>query len=186
LESVLGRVSEQRTGSRQCAGYSALKRNRAAALQDCNQGKARVAQGVTKAARVSIVHEEEPMTMRTAVLVALGALVSVCFAAPHSAPAQSVEPEVQSGSGQENPALTAAQRRAIYTAVSHDKSKMAKTPFAAAVGASVPPMIELYPLPDQVLAQNRAANFYEYTLVRDKVVLVDPTKMRVVEVIGPP
>jgi hypothetical protein len=143
------------------------------------------------AARVLIVHEEEPMTMRRAVLVALGALgmlVSICFAAPHSARAQSVEPEAQSGggAGQEQPALTAAQRRAIYAAVSNDKSKMAKTPFAAAVGASVPPMIELYPLPDQVLAQNRAANFYEYTLVRDKVVLVDPTKMRVVEVIGPP
>ncbi len=128
------------------------------------------------------------MTIRIAVLVALGTLVSVGFAAPHSAPAQTVEPDAQSGGGvgQEELALTAAQRHAIYAAVSNDKSKMAKTPFAAAVGAPVPPMIELYPLPDQVLAQNRAANFYEYTLVRDKVVLVDPTKMRVVEVIGPP
>ncbi len=87
---------------------------------------------------------------------------------------------------QEKPALTATQRRAIYAAVSADRSKKAKTPFAPAIGASVPPMIELYPLPDQVLAQNRAANFYEYTVVHDKVVLVDPTRMRVVEVIGPP
>jgi hypothetical protein len=135
------------------------------------------------------VHEEEPMKVRTAVLIALGVIVSVCSAAPYSAPAQTAEPGAQSdgiGGGQEKLVLTAAQRRAIYAAVSNDTSKKAKTPFAAAVGAAVPPMIELYPLPDQVLAQNRAANFYEYTMVRDKVVLVDPTKMRVVDVIGPP
>jgi hypothetical protein len=136
-----------------------------------------------------IAHEEEPMKVHTAVLVALGVIASVC--APYSAPAQTEEPGAQSGvqgvgGGQENPVLTASQRRAIYAAVSKDKSKKAKTPFAAAVGAAVPPMIELYPLPDEVLAQNQAANFYEYTMVRDKVVLVDPTKMRVVEVIGPP
>jgi hypothetical protein len=40
-------------------------------------------------------------------------------------------------------------------------------------------------LPDDVLAANPAAKFYKYTMVQDQVVLVDPTHMRVIDVIGP-
>jgi len=46
-------------------------------------------------------------------------------------------------------------------------------------------MIELYVLPDNILAQNPATKFYKYTMVQDRVVLVDPTNMRVIAVIGP-
>jgi hypothetical protein len=94
-------------------------------------------------------------------------------------------PPGASGAGQDL-ALTPAQRRAIYAAVVKDKSKTAPRPFAATVGAEVPPMIELYTLPDPVLAENQSAKYYEYTLLQDKVVLVDPTRMRVIDVIGPP
>jgi hypothetical protein len=55
----------------------------------------------------------------------------------------------------------------------------------AEIGAEVPPMIELNPLPDEAVADNPSAKFYEYTMVQDRVVLVDPTKMQVVDVIGP-
>ena len=82
--------------------------------------------------------------------------------------------------------LTAAQRSAIYQAVSIDKSKVAPIKFSAVVGADVPPMIQLYALPDDAVADNPAAKFYEYTVVQDEVVLVDPTKMRVIDIIGPP
>ena len=88
-------------------------------------------------------------------------------------------------SEQQKPPLTPVQRRVIYDSVAKDKSKTAKVHFAPAVGADVPPMIELYTLPDQVLAENHAAGSYEYTLEQDMVVLVDPTRMRVVDVIGP-
>ncbi len=37
-------------------------------------------------------------------------------------------------------------------------------------------MIELYALPDDALADIRAAKLYEYTMVEDKVVIVDPTQ----------
>jgi hypothetical protein len=47
-------------------------------------------------------------------------------------------------------------------------------------------MIELYMLPDDAIANVPAAKLYKYTMVENKVVLVDPTKMRVVDVIGPP
>ena len=59
--------------------------------------------------------------------------------------------------------LTPAQRSAIYDAVRKDKSKVAPSRFSTAVGAEVPAMIELYMLPDDILAQNPAAKFYKYT-----------------------
>jgi hypothetical protein len=38
-------------------------------------------------------------------------------------------------------------------------------------------------LPDATLAQIPAAKLYKYTLVNDQVVLVDPTTMRVVDIL---
>jgi hypothetical protein len=81
--------------------------------------------------------------------------------------------------------LTAAQRSAIYQAVSQDKSKMAPSRFPTTVGGEVPPMIELYMLPDDILANNPVTKLYKFTRVEDRVVLVDPTNMRVIAVIGP-
>ena len=82
--------------------------------------------------------------------------------------------------------LSQAQRTAIYDQVSKDKSKVAPKDFSPVIGADVPPMIELYTLPDDAVAGVPAAKLYKYTMVENKVVLVDPTKMRVVDVIGPP
>jgi Protein of unknown function (DUF1236) len=80
--------------------------------------------------------------------------------------------------------LTPVRRDAIFRAVGGDKSKRAPARFSPAVGVEVPPMIELYALPDDVTAANPAAKLYQYTIVQDQVVIVDPTRMRVVEVIG--
>ena len=82
--------------------------------------------------------------------------------------------------------LSSAQRAAIYQEVSKDKSKVAPKDFSPVIGADVPPMIELYMLPDDAIANVPAAKLYKYTMVENKVVLVDPTKMRVIDVIGPP
>ncbi len=81
--------------------------------------------------------------------------------------------------------LTPAQRSAIYQEVHQDKSKLAPSRFATNVGAEVPPMIELYMLPDDILAANPETKLYKYTRVGDRIVLVDPTNMRVIAVIGP-
>ena len=81
--------------------------------------------------------------------------------------------------------LTAAQRNAIYAAVSKDRSKVSPQRFPAVIGAEVPPMINLYALPDDIVAGIPAAKLYECTMVEDKVVVVDPTRMRVVDTIGP-
>ena len=81
--------------------------------------------------------------------------------------------------------LTAAQRSAIYAAVSKDRSKMSPQRFPAVIGAEVPPMINLYALPDDIVAGNPRPSSTNAPMVEDKVVLVDPTRMRVVDTIGP-
>jgi hypothetical protein len=125
------------------------------------------------------------MKVHIATLTAIAAFA--CSGALDAAQAQSSDTQTQTTTGSEQHALalTPAQRRAIYAAVSQDKSKAAKTNFSPTIGAEVPPMIELYTLPDQILAENHAAESYEYTLEQNKVVLVDPTRMRVIDVIGP-
>ena len=119
----------------------------------------------------------------------LGALAVVCGAIQQKAKAHGVDaggtPSALNGSGEQKLILTPAQRRAIYAAASKDKSKTAKIRFPPTIGADVPPMLELYALPDDAVAGNQTAKFFEYTIVQNKVVLVDPTRMRVVDVIGP-
>jgi hypothetical protein len=91
-----------------------------------------------------------------------------------------------SGAIEQKLILSSAQRQAIYEEVSKDKSKVAPKDFSPVIGGDVPPMIELYALPDDAVASVPAAKLYKYTMVENKVVVVDPTKMRVIDVIGPP
>ena len=93
--------------------------------------------------------------------------------------------QANDGATEQKLELTPAERSAIYATVSKDKSKAAPQPFSTAIGADVPPMIELYSLPDETIADNPAAKLYKYTMVENEVVLVDPTKMRIVDKIGP-
>jgi hypothetical protein len=91
-----------------------------------------------------------------------------------------------SGAIEQKLILSPAQRQAIYEEVSKDKSKVASKDFSPVIGGDVPPMIELYALPDDAIASVPAAKIYKYTIVENIVVVVDPTKMRVIDVIGPP
>ena len=81
--------------------------------------------------------------------------------------------------------LSAAQKSAIYEEVRKNRSKVAPIRFDAHPGAEVPPMIALYPLPDAILDNDPVTKLYQFTIEENQVVLVDPTKMRVVAVIGP-
>jgi hypothetical protein len=80
--------------------------------------------------------------------------------------------------------LTEAQKDTIAAAV-RKANKPVDTPpsFVASVGAPVPPAIELHILPDDALAQVPQAKAVKYTVMKDQLVLVDPTTMRVVELI---
>jgi len=130
------------------------------------------------------------MKNRLAVLAVIEATAFISSGGLHGASAQIADPgtappTLNSNSNDQKLVLTPAQRRAIYAAVSKDGRKAPQGRFPAEIGAEVPPMIELNPLPDEAVADNPTAKFYEYTMVQDRVVLVDPTKMRVIDVIGP-
>jgi hypothetical protein len=80
--------------------------------------------------------------------------------------------------------LSDAQRSAIAQAVRREnKAAEPSVSFVASVGAPVPPVIELYLLPDAILAEVPVAKRVKYTVVKNQVVLVDPTNMRVVDII---
>jgi hypothetical protein len=115
----------------------------------------------------------------------IGAAASITGALLAEAQSNSIDETVTSDAIAPKLKLTPAQRSAIYQEVRKDKSKVAPSRFATNVGAEVPPMIELYMLPDDILAANPATKLYKYTRVDDQIVLVDPTNMRVIAVIGP-
>ncbi len=80
--------------------------------------------------------------------------------------------------------LTAEQKGAIARAVKQ-LNRQVRVPegLSAQVGAELPPVLELYALPDTVLAEIPAAKLYKYTVIEDRVILVDPTNMRVVDIL---
>jgi len=84
-------------------------------------------------------------------------------------------------------ALTPAEKTAILNAVRQDSAKpeakmLPNSPVS--VGVQLPASIPLRILPDAALAQAPAAKTVQYTLIANQVVLVDPTNMRVVDIIS--
>jgi len=80
--------------------------------------------------------------------------------------------------------LSAQQRTAIYQTVTTDKVRTPPPPGTPTnVGAQIPATTELYALPESVTKESPSAKFYRYTIVDNRVVIVDPTNLKVVEVI---
>jgi hypothetical protein len=118
-----------------------------------------------------------------AVLVAFAGQSPAQLAAPGKEP-----PGVDARRGLIAPAaqlqLTPEQKTIIYDAVRPGDGRV-KAPgnVPVTVGAQVPPATELYFLPDSALATAPEAKSIKYTVAQNRVVLVDPTTMRVVDVI---
>jgi hypothetical protein len=132
-----------------------------------------------------VLHSEEGvMKLCIATIVLLTASVGIAAAqtsvpgtieTPSAPPLTTPSSQIQ---------LTPAQKTAILDAVKQDGKKVAAgAEFIASIGAPVPPQLELYILPDSALATVPAAKSVKYTTVQNQIVLVDPTTMRVVEII---
>jgi hypothetical protein len=124
----------------------------------------------------------------TLALAVLGTVGIAIAQAPSPAPrATPGAPGLNQGANTgEKVQLSAAQKTAIFIAVSKDKSKVASPPpanFRASIGAQVPASIELYALPPDALASAQAASNLRYTMANNEVVLVDPLNLRVVDII---
>jgi hypothetical protein len=119
--------------------------------------------------------------VRFSAVALLGLFLSVAPALAQSAgPDEAIQPN---GTVRQNLALTAGQRSAIYNIVIRQRAKPHADPMAIAVGAPVPPTIDLVDLPDQATANNPSAALLKYAMVHGDVVVVDPLAMRVVDVI---
>jgi hypothetical protein len=119
--------------------------------------------------------------VRFSAAVVLGLLFGVAPALAQSAgPDEAIQPD---GTLRQNVALTAGQRSAIYNIVIRQRAKPHADQISVAVGAPVPPTIDLVDLPDQATADNPSAALLKYAMVHGDVVVVDPVAMRVVDVI---
>jgi hypothetical protein len=117
-------------------------------------------------------------------LLALSALVDVSGLATAQAP-----PSVSLGAADPTAPLrlTATEKTAILDAVRQDTAKPnpnAPLNSPVSIGVQLPPSIALRILPDAALAQAPAAKTVQYTVIENRVVLVDPTNMRVVDIIN--
>ncbi len=122
---------------------------------------------------------------RLTAVALIGAAAAIAGALSAGAQSSSIDETVASNGLAPKLELTPAQRSAIYQELHKNNGKVAPSRFATNVGAEVPAMIELYMLPDDILAANPETKLYKYTRVDDQIVLVDPTNMRVIAVIGP-
>jgi hypothetical protein len=120
-------------------------------------------------------------TFRFSLLALLGLLFGMAPALAQSAgPDEAIQPN---GTVAQSLVLTAGQRSAIYNIVIRQRVKPHADQIFVAVGAPVPPTIDLVDLPDQATADNPSAALLKYAMVHGDVVVVDPVAMRVVDVI---
>jgi hypothetical protein len=123
--------------------------------------------------------------MRNILRLSAAALLGLSFGivpalAQSAGPDEAIQPN---GTVRQSLPLTAGQRSAIYNIVIRERAKPHADPVSVAVGAPVPPTIDLVDLPDQATANNPSAALLKYAMVHGDVVVVDPVAMRVVDVI---
>jgi hypothetical protein len=129
---------------------------------------------------------EEAIAMRSILKLSSFVLLGTVLCSANAL-AQSAGPDeaIQSnGSVTQNVTLTAAQRSAIFNAIFEQPIKPRSSQFAATVGAPVPPTVDLIDLPDNAFPDGPTSSGFKYVLAaNDIIVVVDPVRMRVVDVI---
>ena len=103
-----------------------------------------------------------------------------CAAAQTAVPDEAVRPN---GDVVQKLGLTSAQESAIYNAVIRQRVGIKSYEVPVAVGAAFPLTVELRELPDQAAADNPWADLLKYAMVENTVVVIDPIRMRVVDII---
>jgi hypothetical protein len=79
--------------------------------------------------------------------------------------------------------LSAAQRSAIYNAAVRQKVPTSSRGITPIVGTPVLPSVPLFDLPSAANLEAGGIGYLKYAMVEDNVVVVDPIRMRVVDVI---
>ena len=115
-----------------------------------------------------------------ALLMSVGVASAQSPTSPTAPAAKSQDSMKQSGSLQ----LNAQQKAAIFQSVTKEKVKSPPPAnLQVSVGAQIPASVELYPLPANIVSEVPATKTFKYTVAQNQVVIVDPTNMKVVEII---
>jgi hypothetical protein len=126
------------------------------------------------------------MTGRIALPISIVA-ASLTFAAnmPHAAAQAVGADEAHSAPARLAPhvALSPAQKRVIYAAVSRQRLRTSAADIPLSVGATVPRSAVLLTLPDEARSDDLSVQHLKYATVDDNVVLVDSISMRVIDII---
>lgn len=117
----------------------------------------------------------------TMMLAAPFAAASIMIATTGGAPAQTATQDAAAGP---RIALSDAQRHTIYQSVSRtQKNHAAPTGFRVSVGATLPPGVDVAPMPDTLVTLMPEAKPYAVAMIEKQVVLIDPSTRRVATVI---
>jgi hypothetical protein len=82
-------------------------------------------------------------------------------------------------------ALSAEQHAKVWSTLHGAKAdRLTNVPFSISVGQVVPGTVRLYDLPDSIVEYAPQYRDYEYILVGDDILIVDPRTMRIVAVIA--
>jgi hypothetical protein len=102
--------------------------------------------------------------------------------APGNARAMSPASKSQPQGQKQTPQLSPAQKETIFTLIRRAGVPVKPPPsnILVAIGAQVPSSTELYSLPEAAVAEVPAARPYDYTIVYDTLVLVDPVSRQIV------
>ena len=102
--------------------------------------------------------------------------------APSNASAMSPTGKSQPQGQKQTLQLSPAQKEMIFTLIRRTRVHVKMPPgnILVVIGAQVPPSTELYSLPEAAAAKVPAVRPYDYTIVDDTLVLVDPVSREIV------
>jgi len=90
-----------------------------------------------------------------------------------------------SASGDDTLKLTSAQESAVYLSVTQRKTRPSEPAgFTPALGAVVPASIRLRPMPKAATKQVPQVSAYDYAVLPDQILIVDPVAKTVVDIIN--
>jgi hypothetical protein len=126
------------------------------------------------------------MTGRIALPISIAAALLTFAANMPQAAAQAVQADEAHGAPTRlapHIALSPAQKRAIYTAVSRQRLRTSAADIPLSVGATVPRSAVLLTLPDAARGDDLSVQYLKYATVDGNVVLVDSISMHVIDII---
>jgi hypothetical protein len=126
------------------------------------------------------------MTGRIALPISIAAALLTFAANMPQAAAQAVQADEAHGAPTRlapHIALSLAQKRAIYTAVSRQRLRTSAAEIPLSVGATVPRSAVLLTLPDAARGDDLSVQYLKYATVDGNVVLVDSISMHVIDII---